>query len=376
VPVTVTDVLPDDEALRRARRERVLAEMEADDVDILIIGREANARYIAGAPRLWIAGSRPFGPGCVLVRATGAIHLISTWDEGIPDDIPHDHLHGITFNAMNVLQMLHDIEGASSAPRVATDGLTPGSAQLLPKAFPVAEIVDGEQLMRRARRIKTPEEIDAIRTSVRLAEAALESAESALRAGQTERQLTAVFMEAMASAGVTTPTTQDVAWITSREHPWRRSSRDTPVAAGDLVAFDAGVINSGYVGEVGRTRAVGEEAAATKRLFARWDELWDRLLEMCRPGTPLTAFFDAYDAAGVPLPPTPVVRGLGLGYDLPLATPALPRSAAEDRLEAGMVLALTAYAWQEGLGAAYGQDPVLVTASGPELLSTISSRNC
>jgi hypothetical protein len=34
-----------------------------------------------------------------------------------------------------------------------------------------------------------------------------------------------------------------------------------------------------------------------------------------------------------------------------------------------MVLALTAYVWQEGLGAVYGQEPVLITDTGPMLLS-------
>ena len=66
----------------------------------------------------------------------------------------------------------------------------------------------------------------------------------------------------------------------------------------------------------------------------------------------------------------PVARGLGLGFDLPLVTHALPRTAAEQQLEAGMVLALTAYVWQEGVGAVYGQEPVVMTATGPELLST------
>ena len=69
--VTVTEVLPDDAALRLARRARVLAEMEAADIDVLVVGREGNARYVSGAPRLWTAGSRAFGPGCVLVRAIG-----------------------------------------------------------------------------------------------------------------------------------------------------------------------------------------------------------------------------------------------------------------------------------------------------------------
>jgi Xaa-Pro aminopeptidase len=66
----------------------------------------------------------------------------------------------------------------------------------------------------------------------------------------------------------------------------------------------------------------------------------------------------------------PVARGLGLGFDLPLVTHALPRTAAEQRFEEGMVLALTAYVWKEGVGAMYGQEPLVVTATGPELLST------
>jgi len=368
--VTVTEVRPDDATLRVARRTRVLAQMEAADIDVLVVGREGNARYVSGAPRLWTAGSRAFGPGCVLVRATGSVHLLSTWDEGIPDDIPHEHLYGISFNAANFVKALQRIEGAATARTVATDALTPSSAQLLPKAFPSAELVDGEPLLRRVRRVKMPEEVDAIRASVRVAERALGEAEVALAPGVTERQLTGVFMEAMASAGVTTPATQDVAWVTSRQDPWHRASRDLAVEPGDLVAFDAGVILGGYSGELGRTHAVDGDVAIDRGLSQTWDELWDRLLAACRPGAPLTGLLDAYEAAGVPPPPMPVARGLGLGFDLPLVTHALPRTAGEQQVEPGMVLALTAYAWKERVGALFGQEPVVVTAGGPELLTT------
>jgi Xaa-Pro dipeptidase len=365
----ITEVLPDDAGLRQARRARVLAEMEAADVDILVVGREGNARYVSGAPRLWTAGSRAFGPGCVLVRATGAVHLLSTWDEGIPDDIPHERLYGITFNTMNFVKVLQGIDGAATARSVATDGLMPSFSQLLPKAFPSAELVDGEPLLRRARGTKTPEEIDAIRASVRIAERALAAAEAALTPGVTERQLTGVFMEAMAASGITTPAAQDVAWITSREHPWRRASRDVPVAPGDLVAFEAGVISAGYGGELGRTRSLERDGAHGRALFARCDEVWDRLLDACRPGAPASDLLDAYGAAGEPEPPMPIARGLGLGFDHPLVTHELPHTAAGQRLEAGMVFVLTAYVWEQGVGAVYGQDPVVVTASGPDVLS-------
>ena len=82
--------------------------------------------------------------------------------------------------------------------RVGTDAMSPLFAQLLPMAFPDAEIVDGGPALA-ARRIKTAEEIDAIRSAIGVAEAAMAAAVSELRPGVTERELTGVFMDAMAS---------------------------------------------------------------------------------------------------------------------------------------------------------------------------------
>jgi Xaa-Pro aminopeptidase len=89
----------------------------------------------------------------------------------------------------------------------------------------------------------------------------------------------------------------------------------------------------------------------------------------------MSDLLDAYDVAGVPPPPMPVARGLGLGFDPPLVTHELPRTAAEQRFEPGMVLALTAFVWKEGVGAVYGQEPVVVRATGPELLSRTPFRH-
>jgi Xaa-Pro dipeptidase len=369
-----TEIVPDEAPLRLARRTRVLDAMDAADIDILVLGREANARYVAGVRRLWTAGSRPFGPGCVLVRDGGAVHLLSTWDEGVPDDIPRDHLYGISFNAKNFLRVLSNLDGASTARRVATDSLTPSGARMLAKAFPNAEVIDGEQLLRRLRAVKLPMEVDALRSSIEVAEGALDAAIGRLAPGITQRQLTGVFMEAMAYRGVTTPSTQDVAWITSTHRPRQRADRDTAVAAGDLVAFDAGVIVDGYFGEVGRTVLVDgggdERRTAAEALLRRRDGLWERLVEACVPGVPTSALIDAYEAAGVDLPPIPVARGLGLGFDTPLVTPRLPTTAESQRIEPGMVFGITAFVWEHGVGAAYGFEPVVVTDGGIEVLAS------
>lgn len=372
-----TEVLPDDRALRSGRRERALAQMAAHDLDVLVLGRQANVRYVAGAPQLWVAGTRPFGPTCVVMRETGAIHLLSTWDEGVPDDIPHENLYGIAWNPMNTISVLRDIEGAATAKRVGTDALSPAFAQLLPVAFPNAELVDGELAMRAARRIKTTEEVTALREAIRVAEVGLAAAVAQLRPGVSEKTLAGVLLEAMAAGGVSTPSTQDAVWVTSRDHPWRRASEDGRVQPGDLVAFSAGVLGGGYTGEVGRTWPVGEPSKprAAAELYLRWDALWHRLYEACRPGAPATDLLAAYHAAGEPLPPMPIARGLGLGFDPPVVSQYLPATASEERLEAGMVLAVTGYVWQRGVGAVFGREAVQITADGAEILTSSPSAN-
>jgi Xaa-Pro dipeptidase len=372
-----TEVLPDDRALRAGRRERALAQMVAHDLDVLVLGRQANVRYVAGAPQLWVAGTRPFGPTCVVVRKTGAIHLLSTWDEGIPDDIPRENLYGIAWNPMNTISVLQNIEGAATAERVGTDALSPLFGQLLPVAFPQAELVDGELAMRAARRIKTTEEVAALREAIRVAEAGLAAAVSELRPGVSEKALAGALLEAMAAGGVSTPSTQDAAWVTSRDHPWRRASDDGRVQLGDLVAFSAGVLDGGYTGEVGRTWPVGmpSKPRAAADLYQRWDALWHRLYDVCRPGASGTDLLAAYQAAGEPLPPVPIARGLGLGFDPPVVSQHLPATASAERLEVGMVLAVTGYVWQRGVGAVFGREAVLITADGPEVLTSSPSAN-
>ena len=373
-----TEIRPDDRALRFGRRERALAQMEAHDLDVLVVGRTANVRYVTGTPTLWTAGTSSFGPACMLVRSTGSIHLLSTWDEGIPEDIPRENLFGLTWNPMNTIEVLRRVEGTAGARRVGTDAMSPTFAQVLPVAFPAAELVDGELAMRAARRIKTAAELEVLRQAVTVAEASLARAVAELRPGVTEKELAGVLLEAAAAGGVTTPADQDAAVITSREHPWRRAGGDGRATAGDLVAFTAGVVAHGYIAEVGRTYSVASadgagavpHALARSSLAQRCDLVWERLLAACRPGATGSDLLDAYTGAGETLPPMPVARGLGLGFDPPVVTGGLPRTAREERIEAGMVLALTGYVWEAGTGAAFRRDTVLITGDGPELLTS------
>jgi Xaa-Pro dipeptidase len=364
------EISPDGFALRTGRRQRALAQLEAHNIDILVLGRQANVRYVTGAPQLWIGGTRPFGPVCVLVRATGDIYLNSTADEGIPEEIGRDRLYGLAWNPMTLITVLKNVDGASTARRVGTDALTPTFATLLPLAFPNAEFVDGEVAMRTARRVKTPDEVAAMGTALRVAEAGIAAGVAELQPEVLEQTLAGAVLEAMAAGGVSTPATQDAAWVTSREHPWRRASGDGRVCPGDLVVFTAGALADGYVGEVGRTWPVGEVGnGSTRKLYQRSNELWDSLLASCRPGSKTSDLLAAYERAGEPLPPMAVAHGLGLGFDPPVVSGELPATAEQESLDPGMVLALTGYVWQDGVGGVLRRDAVAITDDGPEVLT-------
>jgi Xaa-Pro aminopeptidase len=93
-------------------------------------------------------------------------------------------------------------------------------------------------------------------------------------------------------------------------------------------------------------------------------------LDTCRPGGLASDLLNAYEVAGEPLPPMPVAHGLGLGFDPPVVSPQLSATAAQEELEPGMVLAVTGYVWEEGVGAVLGREAVLITADGAEVLTS------
>jgi Xaa-Pro aminopeptidase len=344
--------------------------MEAEGLDVLVLGRVANIRYVSGVPVLWNAGTRPFGPGAVVVREGEQVHLMSTWDEAVPEEIPRDHLYGITWNPMNYVKVV--AEAGRGARRVGTDALSPLFAQLLPGAFPGAEIVDADALLRRTRRRKAAEEVDAIRHAVAVAAAALMATVARLAPGQIPRHLAGTFMGAMASLGVTTPSTQQVL---------RRSgdrNGETPLEPGELVTVDAGVVAGGYCGELARTWPVSPtvDRGPTADLVARSNRLTDALVGACWPGSPTQALLDVYAELGEPLPPGPVARGLGLGFDDPVITPDLPHTVVSERIETGMTLVVVSMVEHPEVGSIVTCEPVLVTPDGPERLTDAPTWGC
>ncbi len=314
-------------SLHLQRRARAVDALAAAGIDMLVSGRQDHINYITGAHQLWTAGTRPFGPVCTLNVATSEIFLLSTWDEGVPDDIDLDHLHGITWNGAIIYQRLAANPGMATAQRVGVDAWSPGMAGLISAVAPNAEIVSVDDILLQVRRTKMASEIDAIRAACAVAAVA---AEAALAHPGTDAQRLAAGVEAMALAGSSTPAAE-------------------PRVEGSVVDFSC--IRSHYEGGLGRT-AHGAPPAD----YPHAGRPHAALIAACAPGA------TGHDLRRVAPDGDWLVRGSGMGFEPPVIN---ARYGASEVLEEHMVLSVSA-----GTGEEYARDTVLVTESTPEILSS------
>src|SRR5207244_5422988 len=157
-------------------------------------------------------------------------------------DFPRGNLLPASWDPAKFFQALASLPGVAGAERVGLDAMTPSTAQLLRLACPRATVEDGEEAMRAARAIKTPDEIECLRIAAAIAEACLETAVAAVRPGARERELLAAFEGRMGDFGIQTPALEGVFCATPRDGdpaapPFRQLIGDGAVDSGDLVAL-------------------------------------------------------------------------------------------------------------------------------------------
>ena len=252
---------------------------------------------------------------------TGRVHLLSTWDEGVPPEIGRDDLYGLSWNPANLAAALAAIPGVRESRRVGTDGLTPMFAGLLSRLVTSAEFVDAAPVMETARRIKTPDEIICLDVASAIAEAALSALEDALAPGITERELLGVYYERVAGSGAPMPPSESVCFATPAGGPvrFRHLASDRPVRDGELVVLAPGALYAGYEAGLARTRVAGQSSPPARRNWRRGvPASMDALLAACRPGATGADLYRAWEGAGNRDSPVPLAHGLGLGAEPPL----------------------------------------------------------
>jgi Xaa-Pro aminopeptidase len=315
-----------------------LTEMERCGIDALVLGREAHARAVSGADRLWLTGTRAFAPGCVVVRKPAAVHVLANSNDGF-EALPGDHLYPVTWNPAKLRDALRAIPGLTDAKTVGVDGMSPGMHALFGEVVPQAQLADAGPIFAELWRVPSPGKIDAVTEAARVACSGLAAMAEFLRDGVRARVLRGVCAERFATFGVTTPAFEAVAApIDGGASTWLPPER--LLGAGENVALRAGALRHGWEASLARTYVVGEPSVEQPP-----PDGWDEIMGLCRVGTRVGHLRDLES----------VVYGLGRGvepYD------------DELELEVGMVFALELHR-----GRRLHQDVVHLTDDGAVILT-------
>ncbi len=407
----MTDIPP--ESVRMARNTRGIAQHDAEpQIDIVRmrgyrLGRvqrmlrerdlagvllydPINVRYANGSSNMqvWILHNQhrycwtPAAGKCVLFDYPPAVHLaehLETVGEirparpwtyfGAGDD--YDEKVGLWADELaDAIRETSDGE-----TRVAADHLDPlGARALEARGF---SIHNGQEVMERARSIKSDDEIQAMLISISVCEAGMARMHEELRAGVTENQLWSHLHQVNIAMGGE--------WIETRllssggrTNPWFRECSDRIVRAGELVAFDTDLIGPfGYCSDISRTWfcGPGRPTAEQKRLYAYAHEQVQANIGEMRAGR---AFREVAETSWR-VPNEFVARRYGsMAHGVGLADewPHLTFSDRADMsmpgmLEPGMTVCVESYIGAEdGNEGVKLEEQILVTEDGPQRLST------
>jgi Xaa-Pro aminopeptidase len=242
--------------------------------------------------------------------------------------------------------------------------------QWLPAAgLDQARLVPARDAFNEIRLVKTPREIDLLRTSARINEESVMHALTALADGMPWEEVERSYMVHMARRGG-----EGVYLACGAGGPQTGVARK-----GEPMMFDGLGRYQRYHGDFGRSAVLGDPGPEVRQRVRALESGWTAAYESIRPGARYSQIAAAVTAAvhkaGFPgqFRP-PVVHTLGLQHTDDPTDPWAPPGQKPDRvLEADMVLNVDLPHIEIGWGAIHLEDTVRVTSDGCEPLTSMQT---
>lgn len=220
------------------------------------------------------------------------------------------------------------------------------------------------------RRRKEPSEVEALRSSARLAEEALARAVSTLEAGVTEAEVTAEIVSFMLRNGFQPSFPPIVAFSENAAHPHARPSLRR-LRVGDVVKIDLGARVEGYCSDLTRTFIYGEASELPKRIYYAVLKAQEASIEALRVGVPAR---EAHLRALRMLKNEGLSKyfnhGLGHGVGVDIHEEPYLNAESDVVLSPGNVVTVEPGVYIRGTCGVRIEDMVLVTEGGPEVLTS------
>ncbi len=243
-------------------------------------------------------------------------------------------------------------------------------------------LVPVEGIIERARLRKDEYELAALREGARRLSKVAQGAFTEVRAGRTEREIAQAIDGRMLSAGFSRPAFDTIVAAgpnaaLPHAHPGERRLSES-----DLVVLDFGGVYDSYCVDLTRTVSVGRASPRAREVHAAVLEAHDRAVAAVRPGQSRFAI-DAAARNALGARKLGDAFGHGTGHGLGIEVHEDPRitrlvagqtdSGADDNVSPGMVFTIEPGAYLAGWGGVRIEDDVLVTESGVEVLTDVTT---
>jgi Xaa-Pro aminopeptidase len=389
---SVTEGPLDLERMRRERTAKLHEAMATKGLDALFLLASGNVSYATGGRTVQSDNGRSYQqrPVALVVAGDPRAHLFTPFADGIPDELPADHRHGTLDletdgGVSHAAAVIAELIGRADA-RVGVDDFTASLWFGLPRLLPDLELADAGSLLVRCRLVKTTDEVECMRRSWAINEAATKAAEEVLRPGVRLTDLSGAFLQRLFELGGTCnfldPVWQampqriaDGPWSTNGDIPFNLVTTDHVVSEGEVIWTDTVMGYEGYASDVGRTWVVGRPTHHHRDLWSRWQEITDSVLAAIGPGVTgdvLTRVAKEHNGGTAPwLDHFFLAHGLGLEGGEPQQIGSDKGHEYDEQfvLEPGMAIVVEPVTWAEGHGGWRCEELVVVTDDGHERIS-------
>lgn len=377
--------MPDMARLRADRYAKIQDQLEAQGIDGLVLLGSAGVAHSTGAdaPGEDAGKAGLFRAVSVVIRGENAPHLYTPYLDGVPPELPADHVHGPLFPDLDdgIFDFVEALNGYF--PADARLGVDEQTHPML-RAFERYQWSDASAVLGAAKIIKTPDEVSAIREAQRITEMAMETAREALRPGLRQTELSGIFLRRIFELGATanaidpiwqvmTKTKAEGPWTTHGDLAYPISTTDQILREGDVIWVDAGICHQGYASDFGRTWVTSSHPTLTDRQktqFQRWRTIVDAARDILKPGVSALELGRAAIAANAGVKPWMehfyLAHGIGTdSAEMPLIGTDLGEDFDASLIMApGMVLVFEPVIWEEGYAGYRSEDIVAVTDTG------------
>jgi Xaa-Pro aminopeptidase len=238
------------------------------------------------------------------------------------------------------------------------------------------KVIDGQQMMQKARVIKTTDEISLLAHAAAMVDAAYEEIYRQLRPGVRENEIVGMVSKLLYEMG--SEYVEGVNAISGeRCSPHPHVFSDRMLRPGDPAYFDILQSYMGYRTCYYRTFVVGSASQAQVDAYNRGRDYLDHAISLIRPGVTTAEVCDVWPKAEeFGFPSEEAAFGLQYGHGIGLAIwekPVISRMVSYDfteTIEEGMVFALETF-WpaSDGWSAARIEEEMVVTADGCEVIT-------